>query len=65
MSNGTYVHCMTERFGLEKCLKTLSPMSPGTILRKAQPNEIVDNEIYRQKVGTLIFLSTTCRPDIA
>ena len=65
MSNGTYIQGMTERFGLEKCSKTLSPISPGTILRKAQPNEIVDNEIYRQKVGSLMFLSTTCRPDIA
>ena len=41
-------------------------MSPGTKRRKAQPNEIVDNEIYRQKVGSLMFLlSTTCRADIA
>jgi Reverse transcriptase (RNA-dependent DNA polymerase) len=67
LSQGTYIKQLLEEYDMGNCNATAIPMTPGLIITD-QP--IKDNngftiEDYQSAVGSLQFLATYTRPDIA
>ena len=62
---------MLERFGLSSCNPVQTPIAPGITLSKSMgpttPEEVqqMQNTPYLSAIGTLQYLSTMSRPDIA
>ena len=71
MSQEKYIQFLLIKFGMEDCKPTLTPMVSGLKLSKSmEPNsegEIKEMEKfpYRSAVGSLMYLMTSTRPDIA
>lgn len=58
-----YINECAHRFGVADANPVHTPSIVGQQLR---PGEILDNKVpYSELVGSLIYLSTACRPDIA
>ena len=57
---------MLKRFGKENLAPVLTPVQDGVKLQKAtlEPSK-EDVNLYQQEVGSLLWLSTKIRPDIA
>jgi len=55
---------MLKKFGMENCNPSLNPMEKNLKLSKFQGGELVNNTIYRQLIGNLIYLKNT-RPDLS
>jgi len=61
-----YTERVLERFGMEFSKPTSTPASPDTKLqKKAADGVMVSQKLYQAAVGTLLYLSTKTRPDIA
>lgn len=61
-----YVATLLKRFGMQDANPVRLPIGAGTRLRKegeALPNDL--KETYQELVGSLLYLSTCTRPDIA
>ena len=58
---------MSARFGLGENDKSSIPMRPELKLRRANDEEVVSSRDFEYSglVGALLYLSLTCRPDIA
>ena len=51
---------------MENCKPTAVPMDPGLKLESAKDDqEVVNQQAYQSSVGSLLYLSTVTRPDIA
>ncbi|GKB26996.1 retrovirus-related pol polyprotein from transposon TNT 1-94 [Tanacetum coccineum] len=61
ISQTKYVREVLERFGMNNCNSVKNPIVPGCKLTKSNEEEKVDATIYKQKVGSLMYLT---RPDI-
>lgn len=64
----SYTTRILQRFGMDKCNPATLPFPAGTVLRKNEDEEPLDREnttVYRQIVGSLIYLSNNTRPDIS
>lgn len=59
-----YATKILSRFGMEVCNKVCYPIVPGCKLVKGGSGKAADATIYKQMVGTLMYLLTT-RPDLA
>ena len=62
----SYSKDLLVRFRLEESKPTATPMDVGCKLMKAEnENEMCDKQLYQSAVGSLLYLSTRTRPDIA
>ena len=52
--------------GMSDCNSVKTPIDPGNHLKKASDGEsALDQQLYRSAVGSLLYLATCMRPDIA
>jgi len=62
----TYAESILQRFGMENAKTVSTRVDPSTKLVKATEEcEDVDQGLYQSAVGSLLYLSTRTRPDIA
>ena len=62
----TYARDVLKKFGMDDCKPVATPVESGNKLVKAvDDDELVDTEMYQSAVGSLLYLSTKTRPDIA
>jgi hypothetical protein len=64
ISQSKYAAEILQRFGMQDCKPSLTPMEQNLKLSKFEGGELVDNTIYRQLIGSLIYLTNT-RPDLS
>lgn len=62
ISQSKMVERILKQFNMEQCKGAVTPMEEGFQLDEDQ--EIIQNVPYRQLIGSLLYLSTTSRPDI-
>ena len=61
-----YCTSLLQKFGMENCKPVKNPVSTTSRLAKAtEEDSIVDKELYPSIVGSLLYLATMTRPDIA
>ena len=66
VGQSAYVGEMLEWFGMEKAKSAVTPVDMSTKLVKAvEDDEMFDRAVYQSAVGSLLYLSTGMKPDIA
>lgn len=61
-----YVRKVLERFGMQDAKSVATPVDTSSKLVKTTEDDVlVDRSIYQSAVGSLLYLSTSTRPDIA
>ena len=61
-----YVERLLTEMGMSNCKPVKTPMGPGNRLVKATDNmEVLNQQSYQSLVGSLMYLATCTRPDIA
>ena len=65
IGQSTYAKELLIRFKMEESNPTDTPVDVGMKLMKGKDGESVNKEKYQSVVGSLLFLSTRTRPDIA
>jgi len=65
LSNPGHVMALLEAFGMENSTPNKTPMSSGAKLFRTGENLLPEVNRYAELVGSLLYLSTTTRPDIA
>ena len=63
INQSKYIKEMLQRFGIENCKSSGIPMSPTCKLSKDEHGLSVDQKLYREMIGSLLYL-TASRPDI-
>lgn len=58
-----YTNEVLERFGMEHCNPVKNPIVPGSKLAKDEGGTKIDSTVYKQMVGSLMYLTAT-RPDL-
>lgn len=64
LTQGKYAKNLLERFRMEQCKTAATPLQQNLKLSSDDGTKQVDATLYRQLVGSLIYLTTT-RPDLA
>lgn len=64
LSQQGYVEAVLKRFGMELCKPASTPMEAGLQLPKGSESGHLDKP-YRELIGCLTYLMTTCRPDLS
>eukprot|EP00253_Pinus_taeda_P017397 PITA_17397 len=64
LTEGKYARNLLEKFGIDQCRSVATPLQQNLKLRSDDDTKEVDATMYRQLVGSLIYLTTT-RPDLA
>eukprot|EP00253_Pinus_taeda_P025107 PITA_25107 len=64
LTQGKYVGTLLEIFRMEQCKTATTPLQQNLKLSSDDGTKQVDATLYRQLVGSLIYLTTT-RPDLA
>ncbi|CAL1390263.1 unnamed protein product [Linum trigynum] len=64
LSRRRYAIVLLEKFGLQECKPTTTPMEANVKLNSQEGKDLEDVTMYRQLVGSLIYLTLT-RPDIS
>jgi hypothetical protein len=62
ISQRKYAHEILERFKMDQCNSVHNPAVPGFKLTKDEEGIKVDSTLYKQIVGSLMYLTAT-RPD--
>ncbi|XP_068305144.1 uncharacterized mitochondrial protein AtMg00810-like [Pyrus communis] len=63
ISQRKYAQEVLERFNMDQCNPVLNPAVPGFKLTKDEGGIEVDSTVYKQMVGSLMYLTAT-RPDL-
>ena len=58
-----YAIDILQRFKMDKCKPAKTPIALGTKLTKNDDEPVVNNTLYKQMVGSLMYLTPT-RPDL-
>ncbi|KAI5342994.1 hypothetical protein L3X38_010870 [Prunus dulcis] len=58
-----YARTLLDKFGLKDCKSVATPLAVNEKLSKVDGSELADETLYRQMVGSLLYLTAT-RPDI-
>ncbi|KAM2263641.1 hypothetical protein ACFXTI_039901 [Malus domestica] len=58
-----YAKTLLEKFGLRDCKPVATPLAMNEKLTKVDGSDLADETLYRQMVGSLLYLTAT-RPDI-
>ena len=64
LSQTKYGTDLLNKFGMEECKPSLTPMEQNLKLSKFEGGDLVDGTKYRQLIGSLIYLTNT-RPDLS
>eukprot|EP00253_Pinus_taeda_P022034 PITA_22034 len=64
LSQSKYAKNLVDRFRMQDCKLATTPMEPGLKLSTQSSSPLVDETLFRQLVGSLIYLTAT-RPDIS
>eukprot|EP00253_Pinus_taeda_P006280 PITA_06280 len=64
LTQGEYARNLLEKFTMDQCRTTATPLQQNLKLSSDDGTKEVDATMYRQLVGSLIYLTTT-RPDLA
>ena len=64
LTQGKYARSLLEKFRMEQCRSATTPLQQNLKLCSDDGTKEVDATMYRQLVGSLIYLTTT-RPDLA
>jgi hypothetical protein len=59
-----YVEMVLSRFGYSECEPALTPYDPSKLLKKNRRNSR-DQLSYSQIIGSLMYLTSTTRPNIS
>jgi len=59
ISQKTYAHEVLERFGLLNSNSVKNPIVPGSILSKNKGGAAVDTTMFKQMIGSLMYLTAT------
>ena len=65
LSNQGQTATLLEAFGMDKATLKKTPMASGVKLTKTRKGLLPEGNRYAELVGSLFYLSTTTRPDIA
>ena len=66
ISQQKFISKLLEKHGMEDCKAKKTPIATGTILEKAEQEEIIKEIFgYQSLVGSFLYLSNCSRPDIA
>ena len=57
LSQAKYARYLLERFHMTDCKSTLNPFLSGVKLEDGRETPLVDNKLYRQLVGSLLYLT--------
>jgi hypothetical protein len=60
-----YINKKLREFGLSDSKRLKIPLDPGYQKQLFQQPDMKDKEVYRQAIGSLLYLATNTRPDIA
>ncbi|KAL0844254.1 hypothetical protein Bca101_017500 [Brassica carinata] len=63
ISQGKYALEILRRFDMENCNSVICPMVPGSKVDLDEGGEPVDETLYKQIIGSLMYITTT-RPDL-
>lgn len=63
VSQAKYTLEVLKRFGMEDCNGVKNPMVPGVKLNMDEGGDRVDETLYKQIIGSLVYITTT-RPDL-
>ena len=62
----TYVRKVLQKFKMDKSKPVSTPVENGAkLVMTADGDDLIDLELYQSAVGSLLYLSTKTRPDIA
>eukprot|EP00253_Pinus_taeda_P004535 PITA_04535 len=64
LSQSKYAKNLVDRVRMQDCKPTTTPMEPGLKLSAQSSSPLVDETLFRELVGSLIYLTAT-RPDIS
>eukprot|EP00253_Pinus_taeda_P030173 PITA_30173 len=64
LSQSKYARSLMDRFRMQDCKPAMTPMEPRLKLSAQSSSPLVDESLFRQLVGSLIYLTAT-RPDIS
>eukprot|EP00253_Pinus_taeda_P032159 PITA_32159 len=64
LSKSKYARSLVDRFKMQDCKLATTPMEPGLKLSAQSSSPLVDESLFNQLVGSLIYLIAT-RPDIS
>jgi len=65
LSNPGHIMALLQDFGMHTCTPNKTEMASGDKLSKTGENLLPDGNRYAELVGSLLYFSTTTRPDIA
>jgi len=65
LSNTGHIMALLQAFGMDTCTPNKPVMASGVKLSKTGENLLIDGNRYMELVGSLFYLSTPTRPDIA
>ena len=66
MGQPAYIERVLKKYGMQNAKSVSTPVDLGTKLAKfADGDQIFDHSVYQSAVGSLLYLSTGTRPDIA
>jgi len=65
LSNPGHIMALRQAFKMDTCTPSKTAMSSGVNQSKTGENLLPDGNRYAELVGSLLYLSTTTRPDIA
>ena len=61
-----FINTVLKRFGMEKCNPVSTPMDNNVDLNNTECDDTpFDSKLYMQMVGSMMYLATGTRPDIA
>ena len=60
-----YTKKLLQKFGMENFKPVSNPVNTNTKLVKKMDDDSIDQRMYQTAVGSLLYLSTKTRPDIA